>query len=114
MRATITDYPPLGVADEYSTGQDSLLVSPPHGGVLDNDTDPEGDPLVAGPGYGALALSLAGTFADTPTTGFAGVDTLTYVANDSLLDSVPTTVTITVVRSQYSVYLLVVRRVPQI
>ncbi len=71
-------------------------------GVLANDTDPDlGDRLTAalktGPAHGALTLNPDGTFTYTPTPGFSGIDTFTYVANDSFLTpSNPATVTITV------------------
>ena len=113
----ITDAPPLGAADAYSTGQDTPLLSPPGSGVLANDTDPEWDTLVAhrvvGPAHGQLSFGPDGSFVYTPTTAFAGVDTFHYVADDGLLQSAPTTVTLTVVPSDLYLYLpLVLRRFP--
>lgn len=91
--------PPLAHADVYTTSQETpLLVAAP--GVLDNDDDPEGDALQAildsGPGNGDLTLDADGSFVYTPTSGFIGVDSFGYHANDGLLDSNVTTVTVNV------------------
>ncbi len=102
--ATVTltiNQAPVAVDDAYSTDEDvQLIVAAP--GVLDNDTDPNGDPLtavlVSGPASGAtLAFSADGSFVYDPNPGFAGDDTFTYVANDGSADSAPATVTITVI-----------------
>jgi VCBS repeat-containing protein len=70
------------------------------GGVLANDTDPEGQVLTAilvtGPSHGTLTLNADGTFTYTPAPNFNGTDTFTYMANDGSLDSNVATVTITV------------------
>jgi hypothetical protein len=62
-------------------------------------TDVDGDPLtfhvVAGPAHGSLSLS--GTTATyTSETGYVGIDTFTYRANDGTVDSNIATVSITV------------------
>jgi VCBS repeat-containing protein len=68
--------------------------------VLNNDSDPENDPLTAvwdsGPGNGALDLNLDGSFLYTPTMDFCGTDNFTYHANDGLEDSSSATVTLTI------------------
>jgi uncharacterized delta-60 repeat protein len=70
-------------------------------GVLDNDTDLEGDALtavlVSGPANGTLSLGATGGFVYTPNPGFVGTDSFTYKANDGGLDSNVATATITVV-----------------
>ena len=66
-------------------------------GVLDNDTDVDGDTLtavlVAGPTNGTVTLNADGSFTYTPTGNFTGTDTFTYNANDGALDSNTATVT---------------------
>ncbi|MBE2224870.1 MAG: tandem-95 repeat protein, partial [Anaerolineae bacterium] len=66
--------------------------------VLANDSDMDGDGLTAvnatKPVNGEITLNLDGTFTYTPDTGFDGVDTFTYQAQDdgvgSLLSNVAT------------------------
>ena len=60
---------PVAVNDSFAINEDaSLNVAAP--GVLDNDTDPENDPLtavlVSGPAHGALSLNANGSFTYTP------------------------------------------------
>ncbi len=90
---------PVATADAYSTPANTkLTVAAP--GVLGNDTDAEGDPLVAvtvaGPAHGTLALNTNGSFTYTPAAGYVGGDSFTYKANDAELDSNTVTVTLTV------------------
>ncbi|MDT0644872.1 tandem-95 repeat protein [Zunongwangia sp. F363] len=85
--------------DFYETNQDeTLIVSAP--GVLENDTDAEGDALTAEivdqPVNGTVIFNSDGSFTYEPDPGFSGTDTFTYVANDGNLDSNEATVTITV------------------
>jgi VCBS repeat-containing protein len=90
---------PVATNDAYSTNEDTPLTVPAPG-VLDNDTDPDGNPLTAalvtGPAHGALTLNANGAFTYTPAANFNGSDTFTYRANDGTLDSGLATVTITV------------------
>jgi len=89
---------PSATADSYSVNEDATLtVTSP--GVLanDTDTDPLTAALVGGPANGALSLSPNGSFVYTPNANFHGTDSFVYKANDGALDSLPTTVTITVI-----------------
>jgi hypothetical protein len=90
---------PVAAGDAYSTDQ-GVDLSVPAPGVLGNDADADGDALTARvtgfPGQGALSLSADGSFLYQPGSGFSGNDAFTYVANDGVEDSVPTTVTIIV------------------
>ena len=91
--------PPVGVADAYSTNEDTALtVAAP--GVVANDTDPDGDTLsaalAAGPAHGTVTLNANGSFTYTPEADWSGTDTFTYKAGDGGLESAETTVTITV------------------
>jgi len=90
---------PVATDDVYTAtlGIPLTVVTP---GVLDNDTDADGDPLIAvkvtDPANGALTLNPEGSFIYTPTVGFGGSDTFTYKANDGQSDSNVATVTINV------------------
>jgi choice-of-anchor C domain-containing protein len=70
------------------------------GGVLANDSDPDGDGLnailVTQPASGILSFAPNGAFVYTPKAGFEGTDSFSYKANDGQLDSNVAMVTITV------------------
>ena len=105
--ATITVVPvgpggnnaPVAANDTFSVNQDSLLnVSLP--GVLANDTDANGNVLLAnvvtGPTHGTLIFLPTGAFTYTPNPGYTGPDSFTYQATDLLSNSNTATVSITV------------------
>jgi hypothetical protein len=90
----------VAVNDSYTTTQNvSLLIMAP--GVLDNDSDVNGDPLTAvldsPPSNGNLTLASSGALIYTPTTNFIGTDSFTYHAFDGLEDSNSATVVIDIV-----------------
>jgi VCBS repeat-containing protein len=91
---------PTGVADGYSTAEDTAkVVTAP--GVLGNDTDPQADALTAekltDPAHGAVALAANGSFTYTPAADYNGPDSFTYRAKDAAgLYSASTTVSLTV------------------
>jgi VCBS repeat-containing protein len=93
---------PTAQNDSYGTDEDTpLVVAAP--GVLDNDSDPESDPLtvdpasaLSGPDHGSLILSADGAFTYTPDTDWSGIDSFTYTAYDSTFHSAPAEVQITV------------------
>ncbi len=90
---------PTAANDAYTTAEDTqLTVEPP--GVLDNDSDPEGDTLTAavesGPAHGMLSLNADGSFSYTPVANFNGADSFAYRASDGGASSNPATVSITV------------------
>ena len=71
------------------------------GGVLENDTDVDGDTLlsailVAGPAHGSLSLNRDGTLSYTPNANFSGLDTFTYRTSDGQAESNVATVEIVV------------------
>ena len=79
----------------------SLAVDPP--GVLGNDSDSDGDTLVAElgrrPTNGTLkVLTKAGGFSYVPNAGFEGKDSFTYKASDGRLSSAEVLVSIAVQR----------------
>ncbi len=101
VTVTVNDVndPPVANNDTYSVDEDDTLnVSAP--GVLDNDSDPDSDPLTAvlvgGPSNGSLILNTDGSFIYTPAAGFNGTDSFTYKANDGTANSNVATVTVTV------------------
>lgn len=100
---------PVAVDDAYTTSVDiPLTVAAP--GVLDNDSDVDGDSLTAvldnGPTNGTLALNVDGSFVYTPTSGFDGMASFTYRAHDGTTDSNVVTAEIVVSKpSGYTVYL---------
>jgi len=90
---------PIGNEDNYGTFENVPLTVGPRG-VLNNDVDVDGDTLTASqltnPANGIISLAGDGSFTYTPKPGFYGVDSFLYVANDGLLSTAATTVTITV------------------
>jgi hypothetical protein len=77
---------PSPAADRYRTQVDVPLEVPAARGVLANDTDADGDPLVAGAAFGPfngdLDLRPDGSFTYTPGPGAQGVDSFTYSVFD--------------------------------
>jgi VCBS repeat-containing protein len=99
LNTTVTNRAPVATDDAYTTAEDTTLtVAPP--GVLDNDSDRDGDALtavrVSGPAHGTLTLNANGSFSYTPAADYNGPDSFTYQANDGSLDSTAATVTLTV------------------
>jgi VCBS repeat-containing protein len=96
---TVSANAPTVNDDGYTTDEDVLLFVPAPG-VLDNDTDPNSDPLTAtlgsGPTNGALVLNEDGSFVYTPTVNYNGSDSFTYRATDGTYNSNLATVVITV------------------
>jgi len=97
--AAMINRPPVAVDDAYNASQGTpLTIAAP--GVLANDTDPDGDPLVAelaaDPAHGAITLNANGSFSYVPDPGFVGVDSFIYLADDGTEFSAAATVTITV------------------
>jgi large repetitive protein len=90
---------PTANDDAYSTNEDTSLTVAAHG-VLNGDTDVEGEPLTAvvvtNPAHGTLTLNADGSFMYTPAVDYNGSDSFTYKANDGGADSNTATVTITV------------------
>jgi len=77
--------PPTAEADTYSTTEgETLSIEAP--GVLNNDSDPDGDvltaSLVSDVSNGNLTLDSDGSFEYTPDTGFTGTEQFTYDASD--------------------------------
>ncbi|MGB3401231.1 MAG: DUF4347 domain-containing protein, partial [Microcoleaceae cyanobacterium] len=91
--------PPVADDDNYTTPLDTpLTINTP--GVLEGDTDADGDPLTVAiatePSSGSVTLNPDGSFSYTPNPGFIGDDSFTYIANDGEDNSNVATVTISV------------------
>ncbi len=98
----VANQAPAPVTDIYTTSQSSMIqVTAP--GVLQNDTDAEGDIITAGlsadVSYGSLILNADGSFSYTPQAGFVGTDSFSYFAHDGLVGSDPVAVTLIVENS---------------
>lgn len=94
---TVTNATPVANPDAYSWASGNLFVPAP--GVLANDTDAEGDALMAemvgGGASGSLDLDSDGSLSYSPGGGFTGSATFSYRAWDGLAWSTPTSVTLT-------------------
>jgi VCBS repeat-containing protein len=101
ITVTITiDSPPIGTADTYFVSPGVVLVVEAPG-VLDNDTDPDGDSLTAvletSPAKGTLVFNPDGSFMYQPFAGLAfnePPDQFTYRVADGPFQSDPVTVTL--------------------
>lgn len=96
--------PPTAVPDSYSIAAGNALSAVPPG-VLANDSDPDGDPLVAvlvtPPASGSLGLQPSGAFVYSPAPGFLGTVSFVYRAEDGKGGvSANATATITVTPSE--------------
>ena len=93
---------PTTAASTYAVKAGASLTETAAQGALAGDTDNNGLALTAalavngGPAHGSLTLNADGSFSYTPNTGYAGSDSFTYVASDSLSTSGPVTVTLNV------------------
>ena len=81
---------PVANNDSYTTPEDTALnIQPP--GVLNNDSDPDGDSLTAilfaQPMHGTVTLNPNGSFTYRPFTNYNGPDSFAYHANDSKTNS---------------------------
>ena len=89
--------PPVAQPDSFETSQDTLLTA---SGVLQNDSDVDGDPLTVllsgTTAHGVLNLNVNGSFTYLPTSEFAGTDFFTYAVTDGKATSAVATVTIIV------------------
>ena len=88
---TVLINPPAAAAHSYNTNMNTSLTVPASTGLLSNDSDPSGYPLLADvvvpPANGSLTLNGDGSFTYVPNAGFTGTDSFTYAANDGVVDS---------------------------
>jgi hypothetical protein len=94
---TVTNALPVATPDAYTWPGGTLTVAPP--GVLANDSDADGDALIAelvGGGIsGSFDLDQNGGFRYTPGGGFSGTGTVTYRVWDGVAWSATTTIRLT-------------------
>jgi len=87
---------PTGLPDNFVIYEDTDLDC---GCILINDTDPDGDDLIAlhaDPPLHGTVTDLGGFYIYTPYPDFYGTDTFTYYANDGTQNSAPILVNVTV------------------
>ena len=88
--------PPVGVDDEATTFETVAVIIE----VLDNDSDPDNDPLtlesLTPPANGTAVISGATTVTYTPADGFRDVDSFSYTINDGRGATASATVTVDV------------------
>ncbi len=89
---------PVAMTDLFAMVQGTSLSD--FAGVLVNDADPDGDPLVAmllqGPAHGTLTIQSNGSFVYVPTAGYFGPDSFLYLVSDGQISSAPALVSIEV------------------
>jgi hypothetical protein len=89
---TVAPYnvPPVASEDDFTVEQGNALEVPAPG-VLENDTDDDGQPLVAvletEPANGTVEFAEDGSFLYTPKPEFSGEDQFTYRASDGMATS---------------------------
>jgi len=85
---------PVARDNSYSVARNGTLAVVAEGGVLANDSDVEGDALVAElvsePAHGQLVLNADGSFTYTPDVGYSGTDSFVYAAKDGVDTSAAT------------------------
>ena len=96
---TVTNAAPVAAPDNYSANAGvTKTISAP--GVLNNDSDADGDSLSAelgsGPTHGTLTLAANGGFTYLATSGYSGSDSFTYRATDGIAFSSTTVVSMNV------------------
>jgi Ca2+-binding RTX toxin-like protein len=95
---------PIALPDVYIARPGQPLTVPLAAGFLINDSDPDGDPIVAtlitdGVDHGTLTAFPNGTFTYTSTAGYVGTDSFVYRITDGLGGFAEATVTINVVNT---------------
>ncbi|MCA9262409.1 MAG: cadherin-like domain-containing protein [Planctomycetales bacterium] len=92
--------PPTATDETFQLTVDQSVATFSADGVLANDADPEGAPLLAilqtAPEHGTLDFAADGSFTYTPDAGYVGEDHFTYQAFDLGSLSSPATVTLQV------------------
>jgi hypothetical protein len=81
VMVTAANDPPVAANDSASTAEDTPVTI----GVLGNDLDPDGDPLIvttATAANGTVTINGDGTIVYTPNANFNGADTITYTISD--------------------------------
>ncbi len=97
VTVTPANEPPVATDDTATTDEGTPIVI----NVIENDSDPDGDPLTVtfntDPANGSVVDNGDGTFTYTPDDGFTGTDTFEYDVSDGSGDSDTGLVTVSVV-----------------
>ncbi len=92
---------PLALDDRYWVNEDTVRFVDSIRGVLENDSDRDGDTLVTvldtAASHGTVTLQSNGSFIYIPNRNYSGSDQFVYRASDRFLSSSPVTVALTVV-----------------
>jgi VCBS repeat-containing protein len=93
------NHPPVATDDKAALDAGATIEDPAPG-LLFNDVDADGDPLVAirrdPPAHGTVIVRRDGSWSYTPASTFTGTDSFTYLVSDGFMTSIPATVLITV------------------
>jgi hypothetical protein len=77
---------PVAFPDAYLVQSGEVLDVSAVEGLLKNDLDPDGDPIIVtsivAPSHGTLDIATDGSFTYTPDAGFEGNETLSYTISD--------------------------------
>ncbi|MGB5596671.1 MAG: Ig-like domain-containing protein, partial [Crocosphaera sp.] len=97
------DDPPIANPDNYNTPENTPLIVETANGVLSNDLEVDGEPLILtlldDVDHGTVTFNNNGSFDYTPVNGFNGIDTFIYQISDGTSND-NTTVTINVSSQQ--------------
>src|SRR5262245_17331577 len=98
---TGTNDNPVADDDNYNVAEDGSVTINAANGVLNGDTDLDGDTLtvtavLSGPANGTLTLNPDGSFTYTPAPGYSGTDSFIYEVSDGNGGTDTATVTIDV------------------
>jgi len=95
---------PVAVDDEVTINADEIAAAAVPEGLMGNDSDIDGDELMAtlveGPEHGTLVLNPDGTYNYVPEEGFTGDDSFRYQLFDGMANSNVATVTLHVIADE--------------
>lgn len=93
--------PPFAGGEQYEVPQAGSITIDSQQGVLSNDSDPDGDPiiftLVTEPSHGRLGTLSNGAFRYYPDDAYIGTDEFVYVVSDGMSTSQEVTTSLSVV-----------------
>lgn len=94
MTVTPVNDSPTAADDSYAVDEDQTLTVDAAAGLLLNDSDVDGDALIASiatdPVNGSVSVNADGSFVYTPNANFNGSDTFTYTVSDGTLTATGT------------------------
>jgi len=102
LNISTVNEPPSAQPDTYTIDEDNVLNVNAAEGILANDSDPDGEPLViqqpllSTTTNGELVVAPSGAFDYSPSPNFNGVDSFSYKLVDSAQQESSATVTLTI------------------